>query len=63
MLDPNIGKKVSILFPNKQLYIRRVLKEDYQGLFVDFNKQKLRVEPKLNAFGENNTNSYIVKKN
>lgn len=57
--DSNVGKKVNVLLPGRRKF-QRTLHEDYQGLFVKYNNQILRVRPDLNEFGENNTDTYLV---
>jgi len=58
MPDPNVGKKVKVAIPGKRS-IERVLKEDHQGLYVDYQNEVIRVDPVLNEFGEHNTRNYI----
>lgn len=54
----NVGKQVNVLIPGRRKF-KRVLHEDYQGLFVKYKNEVIRVKPKLNEFNENNTRSYV----
>jgi len=60
LMGVNVGKSVNVLFPGKKR-IKRILHEDYQGLYVNYQNKIIRVKPHLNEFKENNTNTYIAK--
>lgn len=60
MNDPNVGKMVNVKLPMVEKRIERILHEDCDGIFIKYKNKLIRVKPKLNDFGENNTKSYVI---
>lgn len=49
--DKMLGKKINVRFPY-YCKIERILKEDSNGLYVDYQNQKCSVKPDTNCLGE-----------
>lgn len=58
--DECVGKKIGVWFPHYcKSEIQRILKEDYKGLYVNYQNQRCSVRPYKNYYGEVICGRYI----